>query len=178
MADHDPRVGHALAGGGSQVENQPCVHGRRLGQSDEQFVAVGHDVAQHRHHGVAALEQQREEVARHRTVGHPKTSFLVGSAAQSLPTSGDLERPLIEGWSAQVKDELLRKDIAGCVAAVASHRFADAAELASRLRSLTERREEKGEDKLVIGFGGDDTIGLTSSSAGDSTTEVRVPRQL
>ncbi|MEE9293954.1 MAG: protein kinase [Phycisphaerae bacterium] len=91
---------------------------------------------------------------------------------------GDLERPLVEGWSAQVKDQLLREDIAGCVATVAADRFGDAGELARRLRSLEERRQQHGEEKVRIGIEYDQTIGLTRSSADGSTTEVRVPRQL
>lgn len=56
---------------------------------------------------------------------------------------GDLSRPLGVGWERNVDDELLREDIAGCVDVDVARRFAAAADLAGRLRKLSERQDER-----------------------------------
>lgn len=52
---------------------------------------------------------------------------------------GDLRRPLAPGWERDVDDALLREDIAACCDSDTARRLGDAAELASRLRSLGAR---------------------------------------
>jgi serine/threonine-protein kinase len=56
---------------------------------------------------------------------------------------GDLSRPLAEGWERHVDDELLRGDIAACVEGDPARRLGSAAELASRLDHLEQRRVEQ-----------------------------------
>ncbi len=52
------------------------------------------------------------------------------------------DQPLAEGWQRDVADPLLREDIALCVDGDPARRLASAAELATRLRALPERRAE------------------------------------
>jgi len=54
---------------------------------------------------------------------------------------GDLRRPLAHGWEREVADPLLREDIAQAVAGRPEDRFATAAALAERIRSLDARRD-------------------------------------
>ena len=56
---------------------------------------------------------------------------------------GDPQRTLAPGWERQVEDELLREDIAACVDGSPDRRLGSAAELAQRLRTLTERRASR-----------------------------------
>jgi hypothetical protein len=53
---------------------------------------------------------------------------------------GDLKRPLAHGWEALVGDEVLREDIAACVAGNPEDRLPAADALSHRLRSLEKRR--------------------------------------
>ena len=52
------------------------------------------------------------------------------------------DAPLAEGWQRDVPDELLREDIALCVDGDPTRRLPSAADLATRLRALDERREK------------------------------------
>ncbi len=54
---------------------------------------------------------------------------------------GDIGRPLAPGWERDVADEVLREDIGVAVDGNALRRIGDAAEFATRLRSLSARRE-------------------------------------
>jgi eukaryotic-like serine/threonine-protein kinase len=56
---------------------------------------------------------------------------------------GDLRRPLAPGWELNISDELLREDIAAAAAGDPSRRLADAAQLATRLRTLPGRRQAR-----------------------------------
>lgn len=58
-------------------------------------------------------------------------------------TVGELDRPLAVGWERDVEDELLRDDIAACVDGDPARRLSAAGELARRLRTLGERREQR-----------------------------------
>ena len=55
----------------------------------------------------------------------------------------DLERPLAQGWERDVEDELLREDIAACIAGEPADRLPAADALARRLRTLDDRRTER-----------------------------------
>jgi tetratricopeptide (TPR) repeat protein/class 3 adenylate cyclase len=55
---------------------------------------------------------------------------------------GDLNKPLAPGWRRDIEDELLRADIARCVDGDPQRRFASAQELAERIETLSERREQ------------------------------------
>lgn len=54
---------------------------------------------------------------------------------------GDFQRPLAPGWEADIKDPVLREDIALASEGVPSRRLASAADLADRLETLDERRK-------------------------------------
>ncbi len=56
---------------------------------------------------------------------------------------GDLRKPLAPGWESEVGDELLVEDIALAAAGDPARRLADAAHLATRLRSLETRRQAR-----------------------------------
>lgn len=56
---------------------------------------------------------------------------------------GDLQRPLAPGWERDIDDALIREDIALVADGNPAQRLADAAELARRLRGLSERRAER-----------------------------------
>jgi len=56
---------------------------------------------------------------------------------------GDPQRTLAPGWERQVEDDLLREDIAACVDGSPERRLGGAAELATRLRTLEERRARR-----------------------------------
>ncbi|MGQ0621167.1 MAG: protein kinase domain-containing protein, partial [Panacagrimonas sp.] len=58
-------------------------------------------------------------------------------------TIGDLRRPLAPGWESDVKDPMLREDIALAAAGNLRRRLSDAGQLTTRLRSLAARREER-----------------------------------
>ncbi|MCH8980108.1 MAG: tetratricopeptide repeat protein, partial [Armatimonadetes bacterium] len=62
----------------------------------------------------------------------------------------DLNRPLAQGWEGQVKDELLREDIAACVAGDPGHRLSGADLLARSLRSLAERRRQREAERKRV----------------------------
>lgn len=57
----------------------------------------------------------------------------------------DLHRPLAEGWERDVKDTLLREDIAACVDGDPANRPRSAKDVASRLLKLEHRRKERRE---------------------------------
>ena len=61
-------------------------------------------------------------------------------------TIADLARPLALGWERDVPDELLRDDIAACVDGDPERRLKSAAEIASRLRALPGRRDDRALD--------------------------------
>ena len=56
--------------------------------------------------------------------------------------TGKSDAPLAEGWQRDVSDPLLRDDIAACVDGDPARRLPSAAELATRLRALPERRAD------------------------------------
>lgn len=60
---------------------------------------------------------------------------------------GDLARPLAEGWQRDVDEEMLREDIAICIAGDPAQRLGSAAELAERLRTLPQRRAERKQER-------------------------------
>lgn len=55
---------------------------------------------------------------------------------------GDLTRPLAPGWERDISDDLLRQDIAAMVEGDPARRLSSAAEVATRLRTLQDRRQE------------------------------------
>jgi serine/threonine protein kinase/formylglycine-generating enzyme required for sulfatase activity len=55
---------------------------------------------------------------------------------------GDLSRALATGWEENIEDELLQKDIALCVNGKPESRLSNPSQLAERLRSLKQRREQ------------------------------------
>lgn len=57
--------------------------------------------------------------------------------------SGNMKKPLVSGWEQDVDDPLLREDIAEAAHGDAARRMASAATLASRLRALEMRRNER-----------------------------------
>ena len=63
---------------------------------------------------------------------------------------GDFERPIAPGWRREVDDELLAEDIAACVDGSPERRLRGPAELAERLRSLTERRQKRQEEEQAL----------------------------
>lgn len=67
--------------------------------------------------------------------------FALGVMLYQLVTA-DSARPIGEGWQRDVKDDLLREDIALCVDGDPARRFPSATALADRLRSLPERARE------------------------------------
>ena len=56
---------------------------------------------------------------------------------------GDLSQPIAQGWEQHVNDDLLREDIAACIAGAPEERLPTADTLARRLRSLDKRRAER-----------------------------------
>ena len=60
---------------------------------------------------------------------------------------GDFTRALAPGWEREVKDDILREDLADCLDGEPARRLASAAELVSRLRSLDERRAEREHER-------------------------------
>jgi eukaryotic-like serine/threonine-protein kinase len=61
----------------------------------------------------------------------------------------DLSRAFATGWENNVEDELLREDIAACVAGNPETRLSDPSQLSERLRSLNERREQLDAENLA-----------------------------
>ncbi|MCP4575295.1 MAG: SUMF1/EgtB/PvdO family nonheme iron enzyme [Deltaproteobacteria bacterium] len=55
---------------------------------------------------------------------------------------GDLSRALATGWEQNLEDELLREDIVACVDGKPESRLSDPSQLAERLRSIDQRREQ------------------------------------
>jgi len=68
--------------------------------------------------------------------------YALGVMFYQLVT-GDLRRPLAQGWERGIDDELLREDIAQCVDGDPRRRFVSAAQLAERVRSLEQRRQDR-----------------------------------
>ncbi len=62
---------------------------------------------------------------------------------------GDLRRPIAHGWERDVEDELLREDIADCVAGNPDDRIASPLVLVDRLRTLDRRRERRAAEQRV-----------------------------
>ena len=60
-------------------------------------------------------------------------------------TVGDFRRPLAPGWEAEIKDPLLREDIADAACGDAAKRLNSAADLVERLLTLDERRIKRDE---------------------------------
>ncbi len=59
---------------------------------------------------------------------------------------GELDRAIAPGWRRNVDDDLLAEDIAVCVDVAPERRLASAQEVAERLRTLEERREQRAAD--------------------------------
>ena len=59
---------------------------------------------------------------------------------------GDFTRALAPGWEREVKDDILREDLAECLDGDPTRRLASAAELVARLRSLEKRRTERAHE--------------------------------
>jgi non-specific serine/threonine protein kinase len=57
--------------------------------------------------------------------------------------AGNLSLPLAPGWERRIDDTLLREDIAAAAAGDPAARLSDAADLATRLRSLRQRRADR-----------------------------------
>jgi len=64
--------------------------------------------------------------------------------------SGDLTRPLAQGWERDISDPLLVEDIAACIDGNPSERIASGHLVAERLRSLDARREARAEEERRI----------------------------
>ena len=62
---------------------------------------------------------------------------------------GDFRRPLAPGWERDIDDELLREDISAAADLDPSRRLGDAAELARRLRTLTERARARADERAA-----------------------------
>jgi serine/threonine protein kinase/DNA-binding winged helix-turn-helix (wHTH) protein len=60
-------------------------------------------------------------------------------------TIGDFRRPLAPGWEAEIKDPLLREDIADAACGDATKRLSSAADLVERLLTLEQRRIKRDE---------------------------------
>lgn len=56
---------------------------------------------------------------------------------------GDFKRSIAHGWEQYVEDEILRDDIADCIAGAPADRLASPALLSERLRSLDRRRQQR-----------------------------------
>ena len=83
-------------------------------------------------------------------VGKPYTVqgdvYAIGVMLYQFVTA-DFARALAAGWERDVDDALLREDIAACVDGDPARRLPSAAELATRLRSLDERRAERERER-------------------------------
>ena len=62
---------------------------------------------------------------------------------------GDFRRPLAPGWERDIDDELLREDISLAADLDPARRLGDAAELARRLRSLTDRALRRAQERAA-----------------------------
>ena len=60
---------------------------------------------------------------------------------------GELDRAVASGWRRSVEDDLLAEEIAACVDGAPERRPASALEVAERLRSLEERREQRAAER-------------------------------
>jgi non-specific serine/threonine protein kinase len=60
-------------------------------------------------------------------------------------TIGDFRKPLAPGWEAEIKDPLLREDIADAACGDPAKRLSSAAELVERLLTLEQRRIKRDE---------------------------------
>ncbi len=63
---------------------------------------------------------------------------------------GDFTRPITTDWSAAIADPLLREDLEHCFAGDPQQRFAGAAQLASHLRALPQRRTARAEQQAAM----------------------------
>jgi len=64
--------------------------------------------------------------------------------------SGDLTRPLAQGWEREIPDPLLVEDIAACIDGNPNERIASGHLVAERLRSLDARREQRAEEEIRV----------------------------
>ena len=64
--------------------------------------------------------------------------------------AGDFTRPVTTDWAKQIADPLLREDLEKCFAGDPRERFAGAAQLATRLRTLPDRRAAEEQEKARI----------------------------
>src|SRR5260370_26806113 len=60
-------------------------------------------------------------------------------------TIGDFRKPLAPGWEADIRDPLLREDIADAACGDATKRLSSAADLVERLFTLVQRRIKRAE---------------------------------
>ena len=63
---------------------------------------------------------------------------------------GDLQRPLAPGWERDVEDEFLREDIAAAADIDPARRLGDAGELARRLRTIADRRQQRDAERQTL----------------------------
>src|SRR5207249_1512339 len=63
--------------------------------------------------------------------------------------SGDVHKMLAPGWESRIEDELLREDIAAAAQGDPALRLADAAALATRLRTLGARRTQRAAERAA-----------------------------
>lgn len=63
--------------------------------------------------------------------------------------AGDMKKPLVAGWEADISDPLLREDIAGAAQGDPLRRLASAGELAARLRTLEARKAARGQAEAL-----------------------------
>jgi WD40 repeat protein/class 3 adenylate cyclase/tRNA A-37 threonylcarbamoyl transferase component Bud32 len=75
--------------------------------------------------------------------------YALGVALYQL-LAGDFSRPVTTDWAKQIKDPLLREDLAKCFAGDPQDRFAGAAQLAEQLRGLEERREAFDKQQAIL----------------------------
>ena len=61
--------------------------------------------------------------------------------------AGSLKEPIAHGWESRVDDELLREDIAACVAGDPNDRLSSPDDLSDRLRALPERRAQRAAER-------------------------------
>ena len=85
--------------------------------------------------------------------GQPATTrsdiYSLGVVLWQMVT-GDFTRPLTSDWADTVADPLLREDIQRCVAGDPQKRFAGVAQLATRLRTLPDRRASEERERARV----------------------------
>jgi len=63
--------------------------------------------------------------------------------------TGDLRRPLAQGWERDIEDELLREDIALCVDGTPAQRIVDLGQMAKRVRGLERRHDQRRAERAA-----------------------------